>query len=51
VRLLDLARELGRAAVDGQLLTAQAGAVRLESEINALIDELQTWLTSAQSES
>ena len=49
VRLRDLAKELEQAAIDGQLLTAQAGAVRLESEIHALIDELQTLLTSAQS--
>ena len=38
VRLRELARELELAASEGQLLTAQAGTVRLEQEINAFQD-------------
>ena len=48
VRLRDLAKEMEQAAQDGQLLVAQTGAIRIEHEINALIDELQNLLTAAQ---
>lgn len=45
IRLSTLAKELEQAAAAGQLEVAQAGAVRLEQEINALLDELQQLLT------
>ncbi len=48
VRLSSLAKELEQAAANGRLHTVQAGSVRLEGEINALIDELQNLLTSVQ---